>query len=255
MKTTCTLIRLIGCIAALTFFNIMATAQSIKTVPMSSTIITDMNHDGSEKLEFSVDVDWPVGSYSVETTKKMRRAIIDNLSNTLDSMWGISATEIKTYDLPTAIYKYNHLLVQEIKDWMAIGGEIILSANFSHSHKDYACFNTCFNRWLNNDAHMYIDIQYMVLNSKTGDVVTLDDLFRPGYQVALQNILDQQKVYLMQNDEEEVERDGYFSDHYTLTENFYIDAQGITFVYNGNGHHNTLTIISIPWHKISYLLK
>ena len=250
MKTTGLLIRFFVCLVALSYTGITINAQSIKTVPLSSTITTDLNQDGSERLEFSVDVDWPIGSYGVEATKKMRRAIIDNLSSTLFEMFGVPNTEIQTSDLPSVIYIYNHQLVQEFKN--GGGDTVCLGASIGHSYKEYVYFSTHVSYFL---PHFHAHIQYMVLNSKTGDVVTLDDLFRPEYQVALQNILDQQKVYLWQNDEEEVERDGYFSDHYTLTENFYIDAQGITFVYNGNGHTNTLTTISIPWHKISHLLK
>lgn len=257
MKTTGLLIRFFVCLVALSYTGITINAQSIKTVPLSSTITTDLNQDGSEKLELYVSAEWPVSSYNAVITEKMQKAIIHNMSSMLDG-WGVSPSQITTSNLTQAIYSYNELLVENFKDWLgdgANGADISLTGRFSHYHKSFACCTFGLWYWVNHCAHPNTFVQHLVLDTKTGDVVTLDDIFRTGYQTALKNILDLQPIRLYKDDEI-VDKTGWERDYYTLTDNFCVNSKGIVFFYNNESHAvGTTSYIYIPWHKISHLLK
>lgn len=257
MKTTGIIIRFFASLIALSYTSVAANAQSFKTEQVTREITTKLNKDESEKLELYVSVEWPVSSYNAVITEKMQKAIIYNMSSMLDG-WGVSASQITTSNLTQAIYSYNELLVENFKDWLgdgANGAEISLTGTFSHYHTNFACCEFVLWYYVNHCAHPDTFMQHLVLDSKTGDVVTLDDIFRTGYQAALKNILDLQPIRLC-IDDEIVDKTGWERDNYTLTDNFCVNSKGIVFFYNNEAHAvGTTSYIYIPWHKISHLLK
>lgn len=255
MKTTGIIIRFFAGLMALSYTGVAANAQSFETEQVTREITTKLNKDGSEKLELYVSVDWPASSYNAVITEKMQKAIIYNMSSMLDS-WGVSASQITTSNLTQAIYIYNELLVENFKDWLgdgANGAEISLTGSFSHYHKNFACCQFVLWYYVNHCAHPNIYEQYLVLDTKTGDIVTVNDLFIPGYRTALENILNQQKIYIS-IDDIELEKEHDDRTRYAISDKFYLDGQGITFIYDYEPY-GFGTYIPVPWHKISHILK
>ena len=106
----------------------------------------------------------------------------------------------------------------------------------------------------------YSSYNNYVINLKTGEILTENDLFSPGYDVSLQqlfaNSLLQQNEVKSISDLEDL---GYFGiQEIAPNRNFLIDSKGITYTFN-KGEYSayplSAPIIFIPFNEIKMLLK
>ncbi len=106
----------------------------------------------------------------------------------------------------------------------------------------------------------YSSYNNYVINLKTGEILTENDLFSPGYDVSLQqlfaNSLLQQNEVKSISDLEDL---GYFGiQEIAPNRNFLIDSKGITYTFN-KGEYSayplSAPVIFIPFNEIKMLLK
>ncbi len=115
---------------------------------------------------------------------------------------------------------------------------------------------------LNNKggAANYSSINNYVINLRTGEPITENDIFTPGYDVALQQLFE--KNLMQQNDVKtisDLEDLGYFGiDEIMPNRNFLIDADGITYIFN-KGEYSAYLLnapqVFISFEELRMLLK
>ena len=82
-------------------------------------------------------------------------------------------------------------------------------------------------------AHGMETNNFTVVNIKTGEALTLNDLFKPGYETQLTSLLTSKlKLMAKTGPEEKLSDHGFFVDDISPNSNFYITASGIGFFYN-----------------------
>ncbi len=106
----------------------------------------------------------------------------------------------------------------------------------------------------------YSSINNYVINIRTGEPITENDIFTPGYDVALQQLFEKN---LMQQNEvktiSDLEDLGYFGiDEIMPNRNFLIDADGITYIFN-KGEYSAYLLnapeVFISFDELRMLLK
>lgn len=82
-------------------------------------------------------------------------------------------------------------------------------------------------------AHPNHSESYYNFNLKTGQLIELDDVFKPKYETQL-TALAEQKIRSLHNigAKSPLSEAGFFEDKFELNDNFSISATGITFLYN-----------------------
>ena len=120
-------------------------------------------------------------------------------------------------------------------------------------------FQVCRSNNKGNAAE-YSSLKNYVINLKTGSILTENDIFTPGYDVALQQLFE--KELMLQNQVKTVsdlEDLGYFGiEEIMPNRNFLIDNNGITYVFN-KGEYSAYLLdapeIFIPFNDIRMLLR
>lgn len=109
-------------------------------------------------------------------------------------------------------------------------------------------------------AAEYSSYNNYVINLKTGNLITENDIFTAGYDVALQQLFE--KNLMQQNDVKTVsdlEDLGYFGiEEIMPNRNFLIDDNGITYIFN-KGEYSAYLLdapeVFIPFNELRMLLK
>lgn len=82
-------------------------------------------------------------------------------------------------------------------------------------------------------AHGMETLELTVADTRSGKALTLNDLFKPGYESPLTVLLTQRLKEMVGIDQKEKLTDnGFFVDDVTPNANFYLTGNGIGFVYN-----------------------
>lgn len=112
-------------------------------------------------------------------------------------------------------------------------------------------------------AHGLNSLNYFVFDLKKGKMLTEDDIFIQGYQENLSSIIRDKIIEDSYNNEEipdivNLDNTDYYVDKIVPNSNFYINDEGICYVYNVyeiGPHYLGATEVCIPIDRIRHLLK
>ncbi len=103
----------------------------------------------------------------------------------------------------------------------------------------------------NGTSHPMMNKTCTVFNTKTGEPVSVESLFLPGYDATLAPLIQKYKYYAMN------EKNKYFENTIISNNNFMVTPRGIVFVYNPYDiapYDNGIIHITVPWSELKSIL-
>ena len=239
------------------------------------------NDSANPSCELNVQLVFPIESGKSDLKKLQQLFIHETLGQIFENLTPYEAVDqyvenfIKNYEADARIFDEemieleNHpTLIPQTKDEEH---ENELQSNIFYTYYESLSNKIHFNQsnllsfqvnQSNNkgEAATYSSFNNFVINLKTGSLVTENDIFVPGYDVALQqlfvNSLMQQNEVKSISDLEDL---GYFGIQEIMpNRNFLINDQGITYTFN-KGEYSAYPLdapeVFIPFNDLKMLLK
>lgn len=212
----------------------------------------------SDSISVSVRLEYPVGGAKDEAIHLMTSSI---LGRSIDAGNPTASVEeaIKEYvDVTVQGYKdaYSQIseeYVDEDETWGGMSWEDVIDGYFAGSYKKLVSYIV--------EAYSYeggangLEGVYAVLfDTTTGEVVSEEDFFNPGYEEILSSALSSRLEESMKNPED---YDALFVKDIEPNGNFYVMDDGVTYVYSpfDIGPHSLGTIrVFVPWEDIAGLI-
>ena len=239
------------------------------------------NDSANPSCELNVQLVFPIESGKSDLKKLQQLFIHETLGQIFENLTPYEAVDqyvenfIKNYEADARIFDEemieleNHpTLIPQTKDEEH---ENELQSNIFYTYYESLSNKIHFNQsnllsfqvnQSNNkgEAATYSSFNNFVINLKTGSLVTENDIFVPGYDVALQQLFANS---LMQQNEvksiSDLEDLGYFGIQEIMpNRNFLINNEGITYTFN-KGEYSAYPLsapeVVIPFNELKMLLK
>ena len=239
------------------------------------------NDSANPSCELNVQLVFPIESGKSDLKKLQQLFIHETLGQIFENLTPYEAVDqyvenfIKNYEADARIFDEemieleNHpTLIPQTKDEEH---ENELQSNIFYTYYESLSNKIHFNQsnllsfqvnQSNNkgEAATYSSFNNFVINLKTGSLVTENDIFVPGYDVALQQLFANS---LMQQNEvksiSDLEDLGYFGIQEIMpNRNFLINNEGITYTFN-KGEYSAYPLsapeVCIPFNELKMLLK
>ena len=239
------------------------------------------NDSANPSCELNVQLVFPIESGKSDLKKLQQLFIHETLGQIFENLTPYEAVDqyvenfIKNYEADARIFDEemieleNHpTLIPQTKDEEH---ENELQSNIFYTYYESLSNKIHFNQsnllsfqvnQSNNkgEAATYSSFNNFVINLKTGSLVTENDIFVPGYDVALQQLFANS---LMQQNEvksiSDLEDLGYFGIQEIMpNRNFLINNEGITYTFN-KGEYSAYPLsepeVFIPFNELKMLLK
>lgn len=127
-----------------------------------------------------------------------------------------------------------------------------------HYNESWLLSLECYNYGHTGGSHGLPVSKYYLIDLVTGENLSLDDIFRPGYENKLTDILNAELRKIHQLQPGASLKDAGFFEHFIKpTENFYINNDGIGFFYNRYEiapYAMGSTNVFIPYSKLGHLI-
>lgn len=192
--------------------------------------------------DFNINMVYPSGLSNKEKLKKLQAIFIENV---LGAAYA-KLTPVQAGDLYTKNYinDYKEEMQEYINGLKNKGEELKLENENWMNYSLYLSTKNLFNKdsiWCYSSdlytytggAHGMSGTTFQVIDMKNIHIITLKDVFAAKDSTALTSLLKKQlakdeKV----STEQELENKGYWLENLVPTENFYVNAMGLTWLYN-----------------------
>lgn len=212
-------------------------------------------HEGAEcGFDMSMDIEWPKKAADADVLEKMQKGISGLLFGsglaTTDLAFAMDAynsTSVNFYmENNSPDEEFHEEYPEYIMNWLETKeGRFLEPYNDMISYQGYVF-------GYSGGAHGMDAISCMTFDMETGDVISNDDLFVEGYEDRLTSSLRANLLCTVDDVEMLFEKDILPHD------NFYLTAQGITYIYQRyeiGPYVLGIIEVTIPWKEIKDILK
>ncbi|MBE6253345.1 MAG: DUF3298 domain-containing protein [Bacteroidales bacterium] len=163
---------------------VLAACDMVRTETYQDDLIMPLEEGQADSLFFSASVEYIVTGMKVEVRQKINSAIVTQAFDLENSEGSLEEVAIRYREnLIDEYMNENAVLENGIRTW-----EDRISGNFQPRYKDYRNYQISYYSF-RGGAHGIQTLSNIVFDNKTGDVVREQDLFTPGYEEPVAQLL------------------------------------------------------------------
>jgi hypothetical protein len=224
----------------------------IRTKNIEYTNVTPLEEGSPHSFEMKMDIEWPEAGLKPEALKKMQLGVTELLFESECTTTDIDFA-IATYDRHSADH-YRSVndseYVEEEWGFMLDWSEYI-KGSFLPEHDGMISYTRYISGY-SGGAHGMDHLTARIFSLKSGEVITEEDLFKPGYIPTLTkalrgNLLESfEKIELLWDTEIDPSDD------------YYITPEGITYIYQRydiSSYAMGIIKITVPWDELKDILR
>lgn len=196
---------------------LLAACDAVRTDTYQDDLVMPLEEEGPDSLYFSLSVEYVSAGMKVEARQKINGAIVAQAFDLEGGEGSLEEMAIRYREnLIDEYLNENAVLENGIRSW-----EDRLTGAFQKKYKNYMNYQVSYYTF-RGGAHGIQTLSQLVFDAKTGDVVKESDLFAPGYEapvtqlmrMAVKNSMEEEDPELMELVElEQVVPNGNFSLH------------------------------------------
>ena len=163
---------------------VLAACDMVRTETYQDDLIMPLEEGQADSLFFSASVEYIVTGMKVEVRQKINSAIVNQAFDLENGEGSLEEVAIRYREnLIDEYMNENAVLENGIRTW-----EDRISGNFQPRYKDYRNYQISYYSF-RGGAHGIQTLSNIVFDNKTGDVVREQDLFTPGYEEPIAQLL------------------------------------------------------------------
>lgn len=163
---------------------VLAACDMVRTETYQDDLIMPLEEGQADSLFFSASVEYIVTGMKVEVRQKINSAIVNQAFDLENGEGSLEEVAIRYREnLIDEYMNENAVLENGIRTW-----EDRISGNFQPRYKDYRNYQISYYSF-RGGAHGIQTLSNIVFDNKTGDVVREEDLFTPGYEEPVAQLL------------------------------------------------------------------
>jgi len=163
---------------------VLAACDMVRTETYQDDLIMPLEEGQADSLFFSASVEYIVTGMKVEVRQKINSAIVNQAFDLENGEGSLEEVAIRYREnLIDEYMNENAVLENGIRTW-----EDRISGNFQPRYKDYRNYQISYYSF-RGGAHGIQTLSNIVFDNKTGDVVREQDLFTPGYEEPVAQLL------------------------------------------------------------------
>lgn len=163
---------------------VLAACDMVRTETYQDDLIMPLEEGQADSLFFSASVEYIVTGMKVEVRQKINSAIVTQAFDLENGEGSLEEVAIRYREnLIDEYMNENAVLENGIRTW-----EDRISGNFQPRYKDYRNYQISYYSF-RGGAHGIQTLSNIVFDNKTGDVVREQDLFTPGYEEPVAQLL------------------------------------------------------------------
>ena len=163
---------------------VLAACDMVRTEIYQDDLIMPLEEGQADSLFFSASVEYIVTGMKVEVRQKINSAIVTQAFDLENGEGSLEEVAIRYREnLIDEYMNENAVLENGIRTW-----EDRISGNFQPRYKDYRNYQISYYSF-RGGAHGIQTLSNIVFDNKTGDVVREQDLFTPGYEEPIAQLL------------------------------------------------------------------
>ena len=163
---------------------VLAACDMVRTETYQDDLIMPLEEGQADSLFFSASVEYIVTGMKVEVRQKINSAIVNQAFDLENGEGSLEEVAIRYREnLIDEYMNENAVLENGIRTW-----EDRISGNFQPRYKDYRNYQISYYSF-RGGAHGIQTLSNIVFDNKTGEVVREEDLFTPGYQEPIAQLL------------------------------------------------------------------
>ncbi len=163
---------------------VLAACDMVRTETYQDDLIMPLEEGQADSLFFSASVEYIVTGMKVEVRQKINSAIVTQAFDLENGEGSLEEVAIRYREnLIDEYMNENAVLENGIRTW-----EDRISGNFQPRYKDYRNYQISYYSF-RGGAHGIQTLSNIVFDNKTGDVVREEDLFTPGYEEPVAQLL------------------------------------------------------------------
>ena len=163
---------------------VLAACDMVRTETYQDDLIMPLEEGQADSLFFSASVEYIVTGMKVEVRQKINSAIVAQAFDLENGDGSLEEVAIRYREnLIDEYMNENAVLENGIRTW-----EDRISGNFQPRYKDYRNYQISYYSF-RGGAHGIQTLSNIVFDNKTGEVVREEDLFTPGYQEPVAQLL------------------------------------------------------------------
>jgi len=163
---------------------VLAACDMVRTETYQDDLIMPLEEGQADSLFFSASVEYIVTGMKVEVRQKINSAIVTQAFDLENGEGSLEEVAIRYREnLIDEYMNENAVLENGIRTW-----EDRISGNFQPRYKDYRNYQISYYSF-RGGAHGIQTLSNIVFDNKTGDVVREEDLFTPGYEEPIAQLL------------------------------------------------------------------
>ncbi len=196
---------------------LLAACDAVRTDTYQDDLVMPLEEEGPDSLYFSLSVEYVSAGMKVEARQKINGAIVAQAFDLEGGEGSLEEMAIRYREnLIDEYLNENAVLENGVRSW-----EDRLTGAFQKKYKNYMNYQVSYYTF-RGGAHGIQTLSQLVFDAKTGDVVKESDLFAPGYEapvtqlmrMAVKNSMEEEDPELMELVElEQVVPNGNFSLH------------------------------------------
>lgn len=163
---------------------VLAACDMVRTETYQDDLIMPLEEGQADSLFFSASVEYIVTGMKVEVRQKINSAIVTQAFDLENDEGSLEEVAIRYREnLIDEYMNENAVLENGIRTW-----EDRISGYFQPRYKDYRNYQISYYSF-RGGAHGIQTLSNIVFDNKTGDVVREEDLFTPGYEEPVAQLL------------------------------------------------------------------
>lgn len=163
---------------------VLAACDMVRTETYQDDLIMPLEEGQADSLFFSASIEYIVTGMKVEVRQKINSAIVNQAFDLENGEGSLEEVAIRYREnLIDEYMNENAVLENGIRTW-----EDRISGNFQPRYKDYRNYQISYYSF-RGGAHGIQTLSNIVFDNKTGDVVREEDLFTPGYEEPVAQLL------------------------------------------------------------------
>lgn len=163
---------------------VLAACDMVRTETYQDDLIMPLEEGQADSLFFSASVEYIVTGMKVEVRQKINSAIVTQAFDLENGEGSLEEVAIRYREnLIDEYMNENAVLENGIRTW-----EDRISGNFQPRYKDYRNYQISYYSF-RGGAHGIQTLSNIVFDNKTGEVVREQDLFTPGYEEPVAQLL------------------------------------------------------------------
>lgn len=224
----------------------------LKTRNIEYTNVTPLEEGSPHSFEMKMDIEWPEAGLKPEAMKNLQLGIsellFDSECTTTDIDFAIS-----TYDKISASHYRSTNDPEDVEEeWgFVLDWSEYISGSFQPEYKGMVSYTRYISGY-SGGAHGMDYLTARTFSLKNGEVVTEEDLFKPGYMAALTKALRRNLLASFEM------IDMLWDTDINPSNDYYITPEGITYIYQRyeiSSYAMGIIKVTIPWEELKDILK